>query len=182
MQMRSSSTFPKFLWLMLCLLAMPSLAAAAEEYVLAPGDVVAVTVFGEPDLSLEKAPITAVGTLSMPLLGDIKAAGLTQNELEATLTERLSDGYLKKPEVTVTIVEYRPFYISGAVSTPGSYPYKEGLTVEKAVALAGGFTPRASKRKITVVREVDASRTPEDAELSTPLGPGDVVTVGESLF
>jgi protein involved in polysaccharide export with SLBB domain len=162
-------------------LALP-IAAAAGEYVLEPGDVVSVNVFGEPDLSLEKAPITAAGTISMPLLGDVKASGLTQTALQSELTKRLSDGYLKKPEVSVTIAEYRPFYISGAVNQPGSYPYKEGLTVEKAVALAGGFTPRASKRKITVVREADAKRTPKDAELSTPVGPGDVVTVGESLF
>jgi protein involved in polysaccharide export with SLBB domain len=175
-------SLPIVFFFTLGVLVNPLAAAGGDEYVLAPGDSVSVTVFGEPDLSLEKASVTAAGTIAVPLLGDIKASGLTQNALESVLTERLSDGYLKKPEVTVSIVEYRPFYISGAVSSPGSYPYKEGLTVEKAVALAGGFTPRASKRKITVVREADAGRTPTDAELSTPVGPGDVITVGESLF
>ena len=91
------------------------------------------------------------------------------------------DGYLKKPNVTVTITEYRPFYINGEVEKPGSYPYKKNLTVEKAVALAGGFTERASRNTISLVSEKD-KRFVKSVVLNDKINPGDVITISESFF
>lgn len=154
------------------------LAGLAAEYRIAPGDLIAVKVFGEPDLSLEQARVASNGTISMPLLGEVRAAGLTARQLEERITALLLDGYLKKPEVSVAILEYRPFYVNGAVASPGSYRYQEGLTVEKAIALAGGLTKEADRSSITIVREGARGKKPVAADLRAPVYPGDVVSVG----
>jgi protein involved in polysaccharide export with SLBB domain len=159
-------------------------AAAADDsgsYRLSSDDEISITVFDEPDMSIKKIKVGTNGTISMPLLGQVTIKGLTVTELEKELTNRLLDGYLKKPYVTVSISEYRPFYISGEVKKPGSYPYRKDLTIEKAVALAGGFTERASKSTISLVGE-EARRNVSSATLNNAVKPGDVITVSESFF
>ena len=94
----------------------------------------------------------------------------------------LADGYLKHPRVTVSISTYRQFYVHGEVKKPGGYNYLDGLTVQKAVALAGGFTERASESKITLQREKDPDNPMEKAKLNERVYPGDIITVGESFF
>ena len=89
--------------------------------------------------------------------------------------------YLKKPDITITIVEYRQFYVNGEVNKPGGYSYREGMTVQRAITLAGGFTERASRSKIRLMRENSNGQT-INAELSTTVQPGDVITVDESFF
>lgn len=146
------------------------------------GDRVSITVYQEPDLSVAGARVKADGTIAVPLLGDLRVAGLTSQELQDLVTARLLDGYLKKPNVTVTIDGYRLYYIKGEVSRPGGYSFVDGLTVAKAVALAGGFTPRASERSITLVRESDPDNPIESVGVNAAIRPGDIITVGESFF
>lgn len=152
-----------------------------SNYRLGTGDRIRILVFNEEDLSVE-AVLTDAGTISYPFLGEIKIAKMTVGELAEYLTQRLKGPYLVDPKVSVSVVEYRPFYIYGEVGKPGSYPYQPGLTVQRAVAIAGGFTERASRRSITVEKEDDASHTPRYVDLATPLQPGDIVTVEESFF
>ena len=150
-------------------------------YRLSSDDEISITVFNEPDMSITKIQVGTNGTISMPLLGQVTIKGLTVTELETELTKRFLDGYLKKPNVTVSITEYRPFYIRGEVRKPGSYPYRKELTIEKAVALAGGFTERASKSSISLVSE-EETRNVTSASLNNTLRPGDIITVNESFF
>ena len=172
-----------------------ALTVDGGDYKLSTGDVLSISVFDEPDLSLDEVRIAATGVISFPLLGEIKVVGLTAAQVEQQLKKMLLDGYLKHPKITVSIKEYRLFYVHGEVKSPGGYNYQNGLTIRKAVVLAGGFTERASKEKITLVTEEDVatSRGTEDGKnsrdeeavrvgLNHPVRPGDVVTVGESFF
>ena len=154
----------------------------AEEYHLGPGDLLSISVFGEDDLSLKEVPVSTKGSISFPLLGEINVQNLTPQDLEVLLTNKLLDGYLKKPEVSISVLEYRPFYVHGQVKKPGGYPYKSDLTVEKAIVIAGGLTERASKGKITILRESHPNKEPVPAGLNVAVKPGDVITVGESFF
>ncbi len=120
-------------------------------YRIGPNDVVRIQVFGEEDLSLE-TKVEGDGKITYPLLGALPVAGCTIEELQHTLTVRLAAGYVKKPKVLVSIARHRNFYVGGEVRTPGGHPYEEGITVQKAVTLAGGFTDKADKRTVTVTR------------------------------
>ena len=155
---------------------------ALSKYRLATGDVISISVFGEDDLKKEKIRLTDAGTISYPVLGEIQVRGKTIGELEKQLTDGLRGSYLVNPRVAVTIDEYRPYFINGQVANNGSFPYQPGLTVRKAVSVAGGFKERASMSKIFIVRDGDATNTPVQADLNTPVHPGDIVTVGESFF
>jgi polysaccharide export outer membrane protein len=150
-------------------------------YRLSTDDEISVTVFNEPDMSIEKIKVATNGTISIPLLGQVNVKGLTVVEVEQKLLTLLVNGYLKKPDVTISISEYRPFYINGEVKQPGSYPYRRDLTIEKAVALAGGFTARASKSSISLLSEND-QRVLNKVLLNAAVKPGDVITVSESFF
>lgn len=150
-------------------------------YTLSPDDEISITVFGEPDLSLTKTRIATNGTVSIPLLGQVNIQGLTTAQTEEKLAQLFANGYLIKPAVTVFIVEYRQFYVNGEVKKPGGYSYREGLTVEIAITLAGGFSERASKNKITLAHEENKGNA-RRVELTTPIRPGDVITVEESFF
>jgi polysaccharide biosynthesis/export protein VpsN len=155
---------------------------ALSKYRLSTGDVISITVYGEDDLKRDKVRLTDAGTISYPVLGEIQVRGKTVGELEKILTDGLRGSYLVNPRVAVTIDEYRPYFINGQVTNNGSFPYQPGLTVRKAVSIAGGFKERASLGKITIVRDGDASNTQVKADLNTQVHPGDIVTVGESFF
>jgi len=158
-----------------------SIAAEIDNYRISVDDQISITVFNEVDLSIEKVRVSGNGTISMPLLGQVVIKDLTTIEVEQKITAQLLKGYLKKPNVTVTITEYRPFYIHGEIKKPSSYPYKKGLTIEKAVALAGGFTERASRKDISLVSEDDKENI-KTVNLNDPIKPGDVITISESFF
>jgi polysaccharide export outer membrane protein len=153
-----------------------------SKYLLATGDVISITVFGEDDLKREKIRLTDAGTISYPVLGEIQVRGKTVGELEKLLTDGLRGSYLVNPRVAVTIDEYRPYFINGQVGNNGSFPFQPGLTVRKAVSIAGGFKERASMSKIFIVRDGDATNTPVRVDLNAPVQPGDTITVGESFF
>jgi polysaccharide export outer membrane protein len=151
------------------------------QYVLGADDVISVTVFNEPDLSLKDARVSSSGTIAMPLIGQVTVTGLTITQVEQEIHEMYLGDYLKKPDISVSIVEYRQFYVNGEVDKPGGFSYRKGMTVERAITLAGGFTGRASKDKISIVRE-DSDGKPISADLTTLIRPGDVITVQESFF
>ena len=151
-------------------------------YQLAAGDVITIRVFGEDDLSREKIRLTDAGTIPYPVLGEVKAKGRTIGEIEKFITAGLDGRYLINPRVSVTIEEYRPFYINGMVEKPGGYPFQPGLTVLKASSLAGGFKERASFSKITIIRENNPKAGPQNADINTAISPGDTIFIEESFF
>ena len=155
---------------------------SATAYRIDTGDRVSITVYREADLSVNGVRVKADGTIAFPLLGNLRVAGLTSRELQNLVTTRLLDGYLKKPNITVNIDSYRLYYIKGEVSRPGGYSFVDGLTVAKAVALAGGYTVRASESSISLVRESDPENPIESVGVNVAIRPGDIITVGESFF
>jgi polysaccharide export outer membrane protein len=116
------------------------------------------------------------------VLGEVKALGLTIGVIEKSITDRLRGNYLVNPRVSVTIEEYRPFYINGMVTSPGGYPYQPGLTVLKAASLAGGFKERASFSKISIIRENDTTNKPQKVDINATVNPGDTIFIEESFF
>ncbi|WP_415890402.1 polysaccharide biosynthesis/export family protein [Neptuniibacter sp. SY11_33] len=152
-----------------------------SDYPLGAGDLISIQVFGEEELSVE-VRLSDAGTVSYPFLGELRVRDLNTGELSKLIRDQLADGYLVNPSVNVTVKEYRQFFIHGQVEKPGGYPYQPGLTLQKAVALAEGFTERASSSKFLVAREGASEAEAEKAELQTLIYPGDVITIDESFF
>lgn len=173
--------FAAFFAMVLVLPAVGPAEAAEGAYRLGAGDRVRVTVFGQEDLSGE-FELDGAGRLSLPLIQRVQAAGLTLNELEDVIANKLKPDFLKNPRVSVEVLNYRPFYILGEVKKPGSYPYVNGMTVINAVALAGGYTYRAKENKVTIVRTGNIERKTIPANHDTRVLPGDVIQVPERFF
>ena len=165
------------------LAAPPAGAATAAdmEYRLGGGDRVRVTVFGEESLSGE-FQVAGNGKISLPLIGEVQAAGMTVKDFQDGVQKTLSDGYLKQPRVSAEVINYRPYYILGEVQKPGQYPYTSGLTVFNAVATAGGFTYRANKGRVYIKRNNETKEHAAKLVGTTPVGPGDTIRIGERLF
>lgn len=156
--------------------------AASSQYTLATGDQIYIQVFDEPDLTM-RATISESGSINYSYLGSVQVAGNTASQLTELITERLRDGYLKNPSVNITVEKYRSFFVDGEVKQPGSYGYQPGLTLAKAVSLAGGLTDRASRRRISLTREIDGEKKSFDRiKMSQSIEPGDVITVNEGFF
>ncbi|MEM9315051.1 MAG: polysaccharide biosynthesis/export family protein [Pseudomonadota bacterium] len=168
---------------LLLLLSFTALSqeAGQENYVLNTGDVVKIRVFGEPDLSPE-ARIGERGTIPFPFLGELRVAGLTTEDLASTITDGLKGPYLINPRVSVTIEEYRSFFLNGEVNSPGSYQWEPGMTIRKAVALAGGLSDYASTRKIFLRKEDQPAEDRSRVSIDHPVGPGDIITIEQSFF
>ncbi|MEM7544862.1 MAG: polysaccharide biosynthesis/export family protein [Pseudomonadota bacterium] len=154
---------------------------ADDGYRLGAGDRLRVTVFNEPDLSGE-FELDGSGTFPVALIGPVTALDQSPRALEAKIAGMLADGWLVSPRVSVEVLSYRPFYIIGEVNQPGSYPYRAGLTVLNAAALAGGFTYRADEDDIEISRGDEGARNEFEAAISTVVLPGDVIRVEERLF
>ncbi len=152
-----------------------------SDYRLGAGDKLGITVFNEKELSMEVL-LSDAGSFLYPFLGEVVAKNKTIGDLQALLTNQLKDGYLIDPKVYVSILEYRPFFVNGEVGKPGGYPYQPGLTIRKAISLAGGLTPRASLTKIYVIHENDPLGQPRLTMLDAVIVPGDIVTVDQSFF
>lgn len=161
---------------------VPAWADGNSQYRLASGDVIRINVFGEKDLSFEEIILSDAGTFSYPFIGEVQARDKTAAEIEQILIEKLRGDYLMDPRVSVRVLKYRQFYISGEVKEPGGYPYQPGLTLRSAAALAGGLTERASTNRITIIREHDPARRPVPATLDTPVNPGDTITIDQGFF
>jgi polysaccharide export outer membrane protein len=157
-------------------------SSTLSSYKLGAGDVISIRVLGEDDLKREKVKLSDAGTISFPVLGEIRVKGMTVGGLEDYITRGLKGRYLLDPQVTVAIDEYRNFFVNGEVDKPGGYPYVPGLTVRKAVSLAGGFKERAVRDKVTIIRDEDPNQTPSKVDLNAPVMPGDIITVEQSFF
>ena len=150
-------------------------------YHLDAGDRLRVVVYGQEGLTNTYA-IDAGGSITMPLIGSVPARGRTTAGLAAEIAAKLRRGFIREPSVAVEIEAYRPFFILGEVAAPGQYPYVPNMTVESAVAIAGGFSPRARRDRVTVTH-TDASGTARFVvPPGTPVSPGDTVLVGERWF
>lgn len=158
-----------------------STAAGNGPYKLDSGDRLRITVFGQQNLS-RTYPVDASGFVSMPLIGAIEARGVTTFELETRIAGALRQKYVKDPKVTVEVDVNRPFFILGEVRNGGQFPYVAGMTVQKAVAIAGGFTPRARKRKVQLTRTINGAQVSQMVPVSWILQPGDTITVKERFF
>ncbi|MGY8676734.1 polysaccharide biosynthesis/export family protein [Bradyrhizobium sp. UFLA05-153] len=150
-------------------------------YHLDAGDKLRVVVYGQEGLTNTYA-IDAGGAITMPLIGAVPARGRTTAGLASEIGVRLRNGYIREPSVAVEIEAYRPFFILGEVAAPGQYPYVPNMTVESAVAIAGGFSPRAKRDVVTVTRSDAGGAMRAVVPLGTPVGPGDTVYVGERWF
>ncbi len=152
-----------------------------SSYSLGVGDRIYIQVFGEKDLSVE-ALLNDAGSFSYPFLGELNVKDLTVSQLEQLIIDGLKGPYLVDPKVSVTILQYRRFYVRGEVEKPGGFPYEPGLTLQKAVSLAEGFTDRASRSKFYIVSDNDDADEPQLATLNTLIKPGDIITIEESFF
>lgn len=159
--------------------APAAVSEAAPDYTLGSGDKLRVIVFGEQDLSGE-FDVTGTGKVSLPLIGQVQAAGLTLDEFEHKIASKLKEGYLTSPKVSVEVLNYRPFYIIGEVTKPGEYPYTNGMTVLNSVAVAGGFTYRANQDQVFITRGGNESEYP--VSQSVRVLPGDIVRIPERFF
>jgi len=160
---------------------IPAVPAAAAPYLLDAGDHVRVFVYGQPNLS-HIYPVDAAGTIAVPLIGSVRARGLSTVGLGQQIAVRLGATVVKDPQVSVELAIARPFYILGEVRAAGQYPFEPGLTLEAAVAVAGGFGPRASLREARLTRRVNGVATEIRAAMSEPIRPGDTITIEERWF
>ena len=150
-------------------------------YTLGTGDQLRINVYGHQDLSGE-FEVDGAGAVSLPLIGQVDALGLTTPELETKIVEKLDGDYILNPRVSVEVTNYRPYYILGEVSSPGEYPYASGLTVLNAVAAAGGFTYRA-KKQVVFIKSADTNMEVKyHLDTSTVVKPGDTLRIGERKF
>jgi polysaccharide biosynthesis/export protein len=150
-------------------------------YRLDAGDRLRVVVFGQEGLTNTYA-IDAGGSITMPLIGAVGARGRTPAGLAAEISAKLRNGFIREPSVAVEVETYRPFFILGEVAAPGQYPYVPNMTVESAVAIAGGFSPRAKRDSVTLTHTDSAASSRTVVPLPTPLSPGDTILVGERWF
>jgi protein involved in polysaccharide export with SLBB domain len=150
-------------------------------YTLDSGDRLRVVVFGQDGLS-NSYLVDASGHIAMPLIGSVSARGLTTDGLSSRIAERLRQGFVREPHVAVEVEAYRPFFILGEVTQPGQYPYVADMTVETAVAIAGGFGPRAYRQTVVLTRIVDGRQERMTVPTSYALRPGDTINVQERWF
>ena len=150
-------------------------------YTLDSGDKLRVVVFGQEGLT-NSYIVDAGGNINMPLVGTLPVRGVTTQQLASLITTRLKQGYVREPHVSVEVETYRPFFILGEVNTPGQYPYVANMTAEAAVAIAGGFAPRADKKKVELTRNTPGQQVHGQVPLNYPLRPGDTIVVKERWF
>jgi polysaccharide export outer membrane protein len=154
---------------------------AEGAYTLDSGDKLRIVVFGQDGLT-NSYGVDAAGSITMPLIGAVRARGLSVAELSTAIEARLRQGYIREPHVAAEIEAYRPFFILGEVSFPGQYPYVANMTVETAVAIAGGFSPRALRTQVDVSRSVRGQTVRSTVPVTTPVRPGDTINVAERWF
>ena len=156
-------------------------ARFAEPYVLATGDKLRVIVFGQDSLS-NIYQVDASGRIAMPLVGAVQVAGLGTGAAAQAIEGKLRGGFIREPKVTVEVDTYRPFFILGEVTTSGQFPYVNGATVQTAVAIAGGFTPRAQRHYAELTRRTVRGIVVGDVPITYPIRPGDTIVIKERWF
>jgi polysaccharide biosynthesis/export protein len=145
------------------------------------GDRLRVIVFGQNDLT-NTYMVDKAGAISMPLIGGVQVRGHTTAEISDAIAARLTGGFVKIPDVSVEVDRYRPFFALGEVNAAGQFPYVAGMTVQAAIAVAGGFTPRADQASVDVTRSVNGVVETQRLNMTDPLMPGDTIYVRERLF
>lgn len=155
--------------------------ALTKPYMIGAGDRVRITVFEQESLT-NTYSVDQSGYLAFPLVGQIPARGSTVQQLESAIAAKLRNGYVRDPDVSVEVDRYRPIFVMGEVGAAGQYSYVPGLTVQKAIAIAGGFTPRASQDNVDITRDINGKVMTGRVVTSDPLLPGDTVYVRERLF
>jgi polysaccharide export outer membrane protein len=151
------------------------------DYRLDAGDKLRVVVYGQEGLTNTYA-VSASGSITMPLIGTVPARGLTPSQLAGSIATRLRNGYIREPSVAAEVESYRPFFILGEVAAPGQYPYVPNMTAESAVAIAGGFSPRARRDHVTITHTTAAGTMRVVVSPATPIKPGDTIVVDERWF
>ncbi|MGH1375140.1 MAG: polysaccharide biosynthesis/export family protein [Alphaproteobacteria bacterium] len=187
------SKLPRFIYLIFilpllfiagCVTTIPTQGThpvQAAEYTLGTGDQIRLIVFGHEDLSGEFM-VGSSGTISFPLILDTNVKGHTVEELEQTITEKLSPQYLLDPKVSIEVLQYRDIYILGEVRTPGKYSYIPDLTIQKAAAIAGGYTYRAQQNSAELTRQTNGQITTQDVDSKETILPGDTIIVKRKWF
>ena len=155
--------------------------ALQEPYTLDSGDQIRITVFNQDDLT-NTYMVDKGGHVAFPLIGAVAARGKTPKQLEQKIASGLRQGFLRNPDVSVEVSTYRPFFIMGEVGTSGQYTYVPGMTIQNAVAIAGGFTARAEQSDADVTRHINGEIITGRVPLSDPILPGDTISVRERLF
>ena len=150
-------------------------------YQLAAGDRLRVLVYGQDSLSNSYA-VDGAGNISMPLIGLVRVHGLTTEQVQTTVEARLRQGFLREPRVSVEVEAFRPFFVLGEVGASGQYPFVNGMTVQNAIAIAGGFSPRGAKDAVDLTRTVEGKPMTASVPLTFPVRPGDTITVRERFF
>jgi polysaccharide export outer membrane protein len=162
--------------------AVPAALPPEPAYTLGSGDKLRITVFGQDGLT-NSYFVDAAGAVTMPLIGPVRARGLTTQQLSRAIAERLRRGFIREPHVAIEVEIYRPFFILGEVTAPGQYPYVPNMTVETAVAIAGGYTPRAYRWDVKIDRpEAGVMRSRTAVPLLTRVQPGDTIIIKERWF
>jgi polysaccharide export outer membrane protein len=154
---------------------------AADAYTLATGDKLRIIVFGQDSLS-NIYQVDASGRIAMPLIGPVQVGGMGTAAAALAIEGKLKGGYIREPKVTVEVDTYRPFFILGEVTTSGQFPYVNGMTIQTAVAIAGGFTPRADRNIAEVTRRTARGNVVGEVPITYPLRPGDTVVIKERWF
>lgn len=152
-----------------------------QPYVLDSGDRLRVVVYGQEAIS-KSYTVDQGGYISMPLVGEVPVRGTTTHQLEASLKARYAKGYLRDPDISVEVDQYRPFFVMGEVRNAGQYPYVAGMTAQMAVAIAGGFTARGKQGNVDITRQINGEVINGRVPLSDPIRPGDTIYVRERLF
>jgi polysaccharide export outer membrane protein len=157
------------------------LSSLASAYNVSSGDVLHLEVYGEPELTMD-VTVDALGFIEYPFVGKVKVADYTVEAVKTEIVKILKDGYFVNPQLTVAVKSFKPFFIQGEVKSPGSYAFEVGLTVRKAIALAGGLTERASKKKIYLTRTNDNEKKEVKVAMDAKIQSGDVILIKESFF
>jgi len=169
------------LWRAFAIFFTALVLALSEPYRLDSGDVLRVTVFGQDELT-NTYTVDKAGHISVPLVGSIGARGVTPKQMEGRIAGGLKRGFLRDPDVSVEIATYRPFFILGEVGTSGQYVYVPGMTVQNAIAIAGGFSARAEQADADITRNINGEIITGRVPISDPILPGDTIAVRERLF
>lgn len=162
------------------LLSFTAIADNVQNYTLGAGDKVEIKVFGQPDLEVT-ALLGNSGEVNYPFLGKVTLVGLNISQVERIISNGLKPDYLIDPSVYAQVIEYRPFYIHGEVKNPGAYPYQPAMTVNQAIALAGGLTERASVDKIYIFKE-QTKEQQHKGSLNSQIAAGDTIKIEQRLF
>ena len=169
------------LLIFLILSSLPFDVLIANTYKVNSGDLLRVEVYGEPELA-QDLNVDALGFIEYPFIGKISVMGKQLGMIKSEIVTLLKDGYFVDPQVNVAVKKFRPFFIQGEVESPGSFPFEVGMTIRKALSLAGGLTERASKKKIYVTRNIAGKEESVKVGLDYTVLAGDIIDIKESFF